>query len=308
MAQDKKVYYDLVYIASCALKGEQPSLDGMDLQAIKEEAQKASILPLLGTVVPQFKDAFYKNVYRNSNLEKCRRRLYEFFDENSILHCSLKGIVVKDFYPQSAMRFMADYDVLFDPQRKEAVRDWLKENEVEVLYFREIRKGEKEDSVLFNKQFHFELHYCLLNDGYVTEPWYEYFSNDELFKRLVRVSGSEYRMNDEDFYLFFLIHAFKHSSYVCDMRGLIDCYLINKNSKYNRDYVENKLEEFGLLDYECRIRTISQKVFDREPLSPEEEKFFIQCASNRTFGDQDLNVSFRTILTLNRAFTSFVTR
>jgi len=289
MVQDKKVYFDLAYIVSCALKQKKPIFDGIDLQSVQKEAKKDSLLPLLGTVVPQFRESFYQNAYRNSNFEKWKKQLYEFFDRNDILHCSLKGIVVKDYYPQPMMRFMADYDVLFDPVKKDEVRKWLKENNVDVLYYREIRKGEKEDSVLFNKQFHFELHYCLLNDEYCEEPWYKYFSNNELYKRLIHVSGAEYRLTDEDFYLFFLVHAYKHSSYVCDMRELIDCYLINQNTNYDKYYVEEKLREFGLIDYEAKIRMIGKRVLEGEALSLEEEEYFLKCASNGTFGDPIIN-------------------
>lgn len=289
MLQDKKVYYDLAYIVSCALNGKQPNLKGIDLPKVKIEAQNDSILPLLGAVVPQFREAYYVNLYRNSNFEKYRKQLYEFFDNNDVLHCSLKGIVVKEFYPHSAMRFMSDYDVLFDAQKKNEVRKWLENNNVKIMFYREMHEGEKEDSVLFNNQFHFELHHCLLNEGYVAEPWYKYFSNEELHKRLVHVLGSEYCMTAEDLYLFFLVHAYKHSAYVCDMRTLIDCYLINKNLLYDKKYVEKKLAEFGLLDYEYNIRVVGKKVIDGEQLSPKEENYFLQCAGNKTFGEPYLN-------------------
>ena len=105
MTQDKKVYYDLAYLVSCALKGDKPSLDNIDLVKVKEEAKKDSILPLIGISIPQFKESFYSNVYRISNFEKCKNQLYEFFDNCGIFHCSLKGMVVKEYYPQTAMRY-----------------------------------------------------------------------------------------------------------------------------------------------------------------------------------------------------------
>jgi len=244
---------------------------------------------ILGKVVPQFKNALYENTYRITNFEICRKKLYSFFDENNILHCSLKGIVTKDLYPHFAMRFLADYDVLFDPQYQKQVRDWYAENEAEILYFRESRYGEKEDSVMLNKHYHFELHYCLLNDWYKDEPWFDYFSNEKLFARLIHVSGSEYKMSNEDFYLFFLIHSFKHSASVCDIREMIDCYLINKKMPYNTAYVSKKLSEFGLEGFEHSMRCVGKKLIEGEKLSKEEECYFLKSAKNKTFGDLELN-------------------
>lgn len=205
------------------------------------------------------------------------------------MHCSLKGLVVKNLYPNNAMRFMADCDVLFFPKKQKKLQQWFKCNNVEVEYYKIDKKSEKEDSVYFGQEFHFELHYSLLDRGSYKEPWYKYFSNPYLKKRLIHLQGSEYQMSNEDLYLFFLVHAYRHSSFICDIRGLIDCYLLNKYFTYDRVYVETKLQEFNLLDFEFQIRTVSQKLFERKPLSIEEEEFFILCADNKTFGEKAVN-------------------
>jgi len=128
-------------------------------------------------------------------------------------------------------------------------------------------------------------------DGFVSGygVTFTLFSNEKLFARLIHVSGSEYKMSNEDFYLFFLIHSFKHSASVCDIREMIDCYLINKKMPYNTAYVSKKLSEFGLEGFEHSMRCVGKKLIEGEKLSKEEECYFLKSAKNKTFGDLELN-------------------
>lgn len=73
MKNDIKIYYDLIYLVSCALNNETPELVDIDLQKIKEEALKDSILPTIGMIVPQFADYFLANLYRNVNFDSYKK-------------------------------------------------------------------------------------------------------------------------------------------------------------------------------------------------------------------------------------------
>lgn len=286
MKTEYKKYYDLIYLCRCALNNETPNLEGINIKEVAEEARKCSVLPLIGSVIPQLQMEYLKNVKRTLAFDAIRERMFKFFDENGIWYCPLKGIVIKDFYPKVGQRFMADNDILFDTSKKDIVRKWILENGGKKLFFKEDGISEKEDSFMINDFYHFELHHSLFKVFQNNEKYYFYFSNKELLNRM-RKENFKYAMTDIDFYLYFLIHSFNHTPYSFDFRELIDCFIINSTLKLDYKKNKNLLKNFGLLSYEKRIRQLAFSIFS-ENKNIDEETIY-EIFNNNTFGNSCIN-------------------
>lgn len=72
---------------------------------------------ILDNADPQTAKAF-RNI-RNKSLRKVllldngRAEIFRFLDENKIWHMPLKGVILKDYYPELGMRQMSDNDILY---------------------------------------------------------------------------------------------------------------------------------------------------------------------------------------------------
>lgn len=98
------------------------SVANMAFYAI-ERSEKKPAEPLLSEW-EQIRDmAVVKDINQLSELEQ----ISEAMSERNIRHLPLKGSVLKELYPQSDMRTMADIDMLIDEENASAARDIMKE-------------------------------------------------------------------------------------------------------------------------------------------------------------------------------------
>ena len=106
--------------------------------------------------------------------------------------------------------------------------------------------------------YNYELHTRLFDPETVYA--YDYYRN--ITERCKR-QGYLYTMTDEDFYLYFLAHAYKHySSGGIGLRYLVDCwvFLRAKGAALNRDYINRELDRLGLTAFEQESRSLSEKL------------------------------------------------
>ena len=116
---------------------------------------------------------------------------------------------------------MADNDILFDKNFRRQVRDYMKSRGYKVIAYGEGIHDTYQKSPVFN----FELHIGLV-PGYVKPSWSTYYAN--IRERLLKDAGNDYgyHFSDEDFYIYFIAHAFKHfENSGTGIRNLADIYI-----------------------------------------------------------------------------------
>ena len=128
-----KTAKDLVYLLSCAVNGETPEkniCDKMNLDKVLKLARNHSLsaaaaiaLENAGIISGEFREEKFKAVRRLSLLNTERGKVLSKLEDSGIWYLPLKGIVLKDYYPKTAMREMSDNDILFDCEKYEEVKD-----------------------------------------------------------------------------------------------------------------------------------------------------------------------------------------
>ncbi len=187
-----------------------------------------------------------------------RQEIFKAFDEEKIDYMPLKGILIKDFYPQKGMRQFADNDILYresDHKKVDAIMKRLNYT----------NKGFEFAHDVYMKApvFNFELHRALFENMYTQ---YDYFNNP--WDRAVKSAGDNcaWYMAKEDFYVYVLAHFRKH--YLergAGLRSFADLYYMRKSLSLNKEYVDSLLTQFDMLNFEKEALYMTDCFFGDNP-------------------------------------------
>ena len=290
-----EINYELIYLAACALHNEKPDADRVDA-ADKEELLKecrfhsltalvAYSLNAVGLKIEEFEQD--KNLtIRNSLLfDAERKKIFQFFEENSIWYMSLKGILLKKYYPKIGMRQMSDNDILIDESRISDADAFMKENGYEFK-----TSVEAHDYGYLKKPcYNFELHRTLVGD-YHSKKWFDYYK--DVKSRLLKDEDNSYgyHFSNEDFYVYMKLHDYKHySDGGIGVRSLVDDYVFNRefSDSLDYDYVDRECEKLGILEFQRKSRSLAGKLFESvsfPELSADEVEMMEFYFSSGTYG------------------------
>ncbi len=188
-----------------------------------------------------------------------RRHLSDFMEEKGIWHLPLKGIILKNFWPFSSAREMADNDILFDCEAWKTIRSYMRGRG----YWEDrdpIAKG-AHDTYIKPPCYRFEMHPFLFAKSQGTLAVYY----ENVKERLRPDPGKvfAFRFGDEDFYVYFLAHAYKHYRRGgIGVRTLLDIYLYRRQ-KTNMDetYIAAEAAKLGIGSFEPVCRSLACKLF-----------------------------------------------
>ncbi len=280
---------DMCALIRSALAGETPAWEGMDLPAIHKLANSHALsaityMALEGTAAePQLDPSWKKErdmaVRKNLLMTTQRQQILRELDAMGCWYMPLKGSILADMYPKLGMRQMADNDILFDPKYRKTVKELF----LGWGYECEIYGKSNHDVYLKPPVYNYEMHVALFNK--LAAPAIESYYRD-VETRLVHRTAMERAFTDEDFYLYFVAHGYKH---FCGggngLRFLVDCYVILNNRQLRWDYVAAELKKLGLSEFEGLIRGMAHKLFKTgEALTQEEQEAFVYCLSSGTYG------------------------
>lgn len=273
----------IIYLTICGLLEETPCGDflrAMDWQQVFALGEVHNLTALTGigvecavkggVVLSEEQNRVYetwieqknKAIRKNILIDMERRELESYLEKKGIWYMTLKGIVLKEMYPSSGMRQMADNDILFDDAYAEQVRDFFSSRDYQIESF-----GHGNHDVYIKKPvYNFEMHRSLYSHSH-QEGWKEYYEN--IKSKLCPVTEVRYAFSDEDFYVYLIFHAYKHHS-VCGtgLRTLADIFvcLYKFEEKMNWAYILEQCRILGTDRYEEQMRILAKKVFAKELL------------------------------------------
>ena len=271
-----KAAEDLLLLLNCAVSGEAPSEEAcsdMCLPVVYSLSQfhfltAAAAIVLERTIeLPRpFDQAMKKAIRKLALFDIERTAVLHELEQAGIRYLPLKGIILKDCYPMAAMREMSDNDILCDPDRMREVRDIMER----LGYFCERYDDYNHDVYAKPPTLEFEMHRSLFPTDGETAGFAAYFV--DIWDRLVPVSACGYAMTEKDFYCYLLCHAFKHYSHAgTGLRSLLDIFLfLRAHPAFRPETLSAELERLGLTKFERDMRSLSKKVFTRQPLSDAE--------------------------------------
>lgn len=288
---------DLFYLFSCRLRDipcDPARLEQMQLRPMLSLAQQhtlgamacmsfehAGLLERLSLEdAAALKTIRDKAVRKVLLLDAGRQEMFRFLDANHIWHMPLKGVILKDCYPALGMRQMSDNDILYDSACQQQVRDFMISRG-----YTAVKVGKSHEDVYQKPPvYHYELHTRLF-DPHST---YAYAYYGDMLRRCSR-QGYLYAMTQEDFYLYFLAHAYKHySGGGTGLRHLLDCWVFLQKHGDALDwaYIRRELKLLGLTDFEAESQSLSLALLDapQRTLTEEESRQLAYYISSGTYG------------------------
>ena len=276
---------DMLYLITCALHSQTPDKDKvceMNLTALYRYAKRHTLaaitydaLELLGSsigegpralakddtvvsVLTKWKETRDKALRKNLMLDAARKKLFQYMDAEHIWYMPLKGAILKDLYPRQEMRQMADNDILFDAEYEAAVKDYFVREGYEVISYAKGNHDVYEKEPVYN----FEMHTSLFGEAH-NEVWAEYYK--DIQSKLKKSDNHfQYSFTDEDFYIYFIVHAFKHfDGCGTGIRYFVDSYVYQNAKNLDWSYIEGELDKLGVLAFEKTFRSISMKIFGK---------------------------------------------
>lgn len=289
-----KTAMDLIYLVSCAFNSITPDAQRcseMDDAAVYSMASSHMLSAAAAYAIEKVSPLSQRWLNAKGNSKRRliifqaeRAKILREFDRHGIWYLPLKGILLKDIYPEASMREMSDNDILCDASKMSEIRDIMCS-----LGFTCVEFGNHNHDVYSKKPVSFEIHAHLFNP--ITWPTaYSYYST--LKERLIKDDDNRcgYHMTDEDFYVYCVIHMYKHFSHAgTGLRSLADVYLFNKakGQSLDREYIRNELEFLGIREYEAKTRELAEKVFSFQPLSDSDKEELAFYADSGSYGTVD---------------------
>lgn len=191
---------------------------------------------------------------REARFDIAGEQVFAAFEKAKIPFIPLEGALLKNLYPNPAMRSFTDYDIY--------IGDKLKETEEVMLSLGYDYDHDTENDMDFVKKpsLHFEMHHMLFDtryefDGYFNEP----------FKRTTAKDGwNHYRVfSNEDFFIHILAHLYKHfTDGGCGLRQFMDIYLMMKKLPLNMDYINSEFDKIGLKKFLETAIELNKFLFD----------------------------------------------
>ena len=222
---------------------------------------------------------YLANLRKSILFDKERDELFNYLKNKQIAYLPLKGIIIKNYYLDPYTREFADNDILFEDKGSALIRDFFKERKYEV----EVYKKSNHDVYIKKPFFNFEMHRALFFPNEDNAKNVKYFK-DYLINS-PKKDEYEHYLNNEDFYIYFLAHSYKHYHVSgCGIRTLIDIYLYLKNNDLDFAYINNELIKLDLLDFSNDIKSLSFKLFDNQELDEKEIEMLLFISSSGTYG------------------------
>ena len=232
---------------------------------------------------------YFANVQKHVLFAKERKDLIDYLYLNGITYLQLKGLVLKDYYPDPYTREFADNDIYFEGS-DEIVKKFFTDRGYEVEIFRK----SNHDVYLKKPCLNFEMHRALFGETGDNDKFIEYFAKPKVGPLGHDCNELIYRPND--FYVYFTAHSYKHFHNAgCGLRTLVDYYIFLKKNKENDSldfkYINKELNKIDLVDFSNQISTLSLKVFDEQELDEQELETLLFIASSGTYGTLENRVN-----------------
>ena len=263
-AQKKSVAAYVISLIAAVINGTalQKNSD-VDLSEVIDFAQKQSVLNLVAYAADllekkpdehtmRFLDEFrMQKMIVEAQQELAAQDACKKLDEMGVRHMLLKGSVMKNYYPSPDMRTMGDIDILVEADRcDEIVNAFIADG------FKFAGEGDLHSNVKKGNAY-IEFHRSMVDSCHETLS--AYYGDGFRLPHKCEGSEYEYRLTDEDFYVFLVSHIAKHYRYGgTGIRSLLDLYVYEKAlPSLDFDYINGELEKIGLLIFCNKIRKIA---------------------------------------------------
>lgn len=201
----------------------------------------------------KLKKSYMATLAREASQQEELEYIRKAFNHEGIEFMLLKGSHLKALYPIPEMRFMVDMDVLVKEHHMDKGKNFI----LSRGFTQEMNNGK--DIVLIKKPFlTIELHKMLFVEEYFMYPYFK-----SVWDRVEKCDGYEYKMPDNDLYVYTLSHLAEHylEAGSC-FRPLMDLYLMEKKHSLDFEYIDAQFKEIGIDKFALKIRQLCKCAFE----------------------------------------------
>ena len=277
----KTVIIDLIN----SVINNKPLPEVQDWWALFHYARKHSLGSLLYYVVKDannLPDGFQEKVRKFFTAQTAQQmsqdyiadKLFEELNKNSVRFMHMKGARIRELYPAPEMRTSCDVDVFYDQQKNDEVYRIMEsfgfKCEGTGYNHLEWRKG----------TLTVEMHYSLSEQNQAIKNYYS-----DVFTRCTTKDNIRYDFSNEDFYIYFFVHAAKHfTSGGFGIRTVLDIYMMKTKLEFDQEYLKNELEKLNLYKFACAIEKLALAWFGDGKNDEETQAVGDFVLNNSTYG------------------------
>ena len=219
------------------------------------------------SILKKIQQAGSLEIARDTVQKAAQMELLTAFEKAGIAVLPLKGFLIKQFYPDTSMRMMADLDILF-PMEKEKETEGV----LTALGYVCEHKDSHHSVYMRHPFMNIEMHYNMIGNDSLLDAYY-----DNIWERLELEPGMSYiyRLKWEDFYIFMIAHLAKHfQSGGSGIRSVIDVqqFLDKMEEKLDWKYIDEELRKIELTQFEQHMKNLTAIWFGGE----KETEFYAQ--------------------------------
>lgn len=221
--------------------------------------------------------------------EQAASELFARLREAGIPFLPMKGIVMRPLYPAPELRISCDVDVLYDKRHRKELDALMRS-----LGYTCEASDPNHDEYHAPPCVAVEMHRNLLTDFKTVDAYYA-----DIWSRLIPVGEGEYRMSDEDFYIYQTVHTMKH--FVgggTGLRSVLDVFVyLRAKPDLDRDYLTRELDKLGLRPFHEALEDLAAAWFGGKVLDASLQPISEYILGSGTYGfatQKAANVAART--------------
>ena len=280
--KETNLLLSLIQAALCPDSEKTVNLtSGCDLKNLAAMIRRQSLVTMVYPVILQQTDNNWTAIKEDLRpvydcaIHKALVQEYEFqsllddMEKDGIDCLPMKGWIMRNYYPDPLMRSMGDLDVLIKDMDSHKMQEWIESKG----YILENNKNPVHDEYQKPPYVLVELHRTLIDINYLVELQTEWI--DQLVERvwdeqnLTKETNHIYQLRDEDFYIYHLLHFYKHFMYAgSGIRPLVDIYIFlkKKEKSLDRVYLQQQLEHLKLSTFAEKMEQLAFACFDGQVL------------------------------------------
>lgn len=290
--------YDMLYLISCLINNRMPSSTKIEYLEITKlfnvanfhslSAITAYALEAAGIYEKKFEEEKFRSLRKNILCLEESKKISARLENSNIWYVRLKGAILQEYYPNISMRQMADNDILFDKHYRSEVKHIMNE-----LGYKTISYGKGNHDIYQKPPFYnFEMHTMLFTETF-NEKFSQYYENVKHKFVQNEKKGYEYKLSNEDFYIYMTAHEYKHFSLGgTGLRSLIDAYvfLYRFFDCLDMVYIEKELKLLGIYEYEVKRRQLVIDIFKKGRINSYQKRFLDNYIFSGTYGNVENSV------------------
>ena len=222
--------------------------------------------------------------------------MFSALEAEKIPYMPLKGTLLKELYPKPEFRVMSDADILIKDEDHTKIFEIMRSCGFEQKY-------ESDHEIVWKKgAVAVELHKHLIpsyNDDY-----HEYFTN--VWNKAVNVSGSRYRLEDNDEFVFVFTHFAKHyRDGGIGIKHFTDLWLMLQKHCVDEAYVREELSKMHLDKFYDNVKSTLGYVFEGAEESEATQIIINTILESGAYGSADDRLTARVTLNAKRGNSRF---